>query len=217
MGPKRDRSIDASGDVVVESAGDVVVEGAEDVFVDDRAGCRAVSVAEAEDVYVEDAGDHPEVYRDEVVDGGADVRIRGAEDVRVRRGALSGELTVRSAQDVYLATPEDATVETVEDVFVESGAVTRERVTVRGAHDVHFETDSVSGDVSVENPEHVELAGDPARSVEEDAAGTRFGAPDAVTVENVEDVHLADDAVDGSVAVADADAVVDDDDGGWPL
>jgi hypothetical protein len=215
MGVNRDRSIQAGGDVVVEAAGDVVVDGAEDVFVDDRAGCRSVSVSEAGDVYVEDTGDHPSVYEDEVVDGGGNVRISGAEDVRVREGALSGELRVNSAEDVYLATPEDATIETVDDVFLESDAVGRERVTVRGAHDVHFESDSVRGDLRVDDPEHVKLEGDPARSVEEDAdGGTRFGAPDAVTLENVEDVLLSDGAVDGEVAIVDADAV-DEDDDGW--
>ena len=203
----------SQGDVVVADAGDVLVENVEDVFVAPRAGAQSVTVSGAQDVYLQaDGSDHRDVYHDNVADTGADIHVSDGEDVLVQQRAVRGQVQIRGAEDVYLATLTDATVETVQDVFVEGDAVSREHVTLQHAEDVHFEQRSVLGDVAVENPEHVKHDGDPARTLTEEGT-LSYSTREAVTVRNVEDVHLADDAVDGEVHVSDADDVIEDD--GW--
>lgn len=203
----------ADGDVVVESAGDLAVADAEDVFVEDRAApYGAVRVEDAHDVRLASEGtDHRSVHRDAVVDEGRAVTVRRAEDVAVKPGTVSGDLTVRGAEDVVVADVAGATVEAVEDVFVQSGAVDRDDVTVSDAEDVFLRRGAVAGDVTVAGAEHVLLApGAVDGRVAEGEGGSYHAASGEVRVEAVEDVLVEAGAVEGDLTVEDADAVRED-------
>lgn len=198
-------------DVVVEDAEDCRIVDPEDVFIEAGAVSGELRIVDVGDVYLRERDTSlSSPYRDCVVDDDDDVTVKHCEDVLVRANAVSGDLVIEQTRDDVFTNQTDGVVtEDVEDVRVEGGIDRTANVHVASAQDVRFERGAVVTDVTAADVEDVLQDAETAVAGGVEEATPNHRAP--FHIEDAEDLLIADEAIDGSVVVADPEDVAVED------